>query len=105
MNHLAASTENPDAIGQVFNTAVGERTTLLELTQLLKNHLSKHDPKIAEVKIIHGPERKGDIPHSLASVEKAKVLFGYEPTHRLEEGLKEAVRWYVVEYKNSKVGY
>jgi UDP-N-acetylglucosamine 4-epimerase len=94
MNHLAATTDNPAAIGQVFNTAVGDRTTLLELTELLKKHLSKHDPKIAEVEIVHGPNRKGDIPHSLASVEKAKQLLGYEPTHRLEEGLEEAVVWY-----------
>ena len=94
MNHLAATTTNKDALGQVFNSAVGDRTTLLELSELLKKHLSKHDPKIAEVEIVHGPNRKGDIPHSLASVEKAKQLLGYEPTHRLEEGLEEAVVWY-----------
>jgi UDP-N-acetylglucosamine 4-epimerase len=94
MNHLAATTENEKAIGQVFNTAVGDRTTLIELTQLLRQYLSVFDPKIANVEIVHGPNRAGDIPHSLASVEKAKELMGYEPTHRLEEGLKEAVEWY-----------
>lgn len=95
MNHLAATTTNAEAIGQVFNTAVGDRTTLLELTQLLKQHLSTYDAKIGEVEIEHGPPRKGDIPHSLASIEKAQKLLGYNPSHRLNEGLKEAVAWYV----------
>jgi UDP-N-acetylglucosamine/UDP-N-acetylgalactosamine 4-epimerase len=78
----------------VYNTAVGDRTTLLELTQLLKKHLSKYNPKIAEVEIVHGPNRKGDIPHSLASVEKAQELMGYESTHRIEEGVEAAIGWY-----------
>ena len=95
MNHLAATTENEKAIGQVFNTAVGDRTNLLELTQLLKKYLSEFDPKIANVEIVHGPNRAGDIPHSLASVEKARELLGYEPTYRIEEGLKEGVEWYL----------
>lgn len=94
MNHLAATTSNPQAIGEVFNTAVGDRTTLLQLVELLKSNLSKFDAIIADVAIEFGPQRPGDIPHSLASVEKAKNLLGYEPTHRLEEGLKEAVEWY-----------
>src|SRR5690606_36435994 len=94
MNNLAATTNSPDAVGQVFNTAVGERTTLIQLTELLKKHLSEFDSKIEEVEIKFGPQLIGDIPHSLASVEKAKRLLLYEPTHRLEEGLKEAVEWY-----------
>lgn len=95
MNHLAATTENKEAIGQVFNTAVGDRTSLLELTELLKKHLSKHDPKIAKVEIVHGPNRKGDIPHSLASVEKAERLLGYAPTYRLETGIFKTVEYYI----------
>lgn len=94
MNHLAATTENEKAIGQVFNTAVGDRTNLLELTQLLKKYLSEFDPKIANVEIVHGPNRAGDIPHSLASIEKAKELLGYKPTHFFEKGLQLSVRWY-----------
>lgn len=94
MNHLAGVTQNDEAIGEVFNTAVGDRTTLIQLTQLLKKYLSEHNPKITEVKIVHGPERVGDIPHSLASVEKAKKLLNYSPTHNLIDGLKEAVSWY-----------
>lgn len=94
MNHLAMTTENEQALNQVYNTAVGDRTTLVQLSQLLKKHLSQYDPKIAEVEIVHGPNRKGDIPHSLASVDKAKDLLGYKPSHRIEEGIKEAVEWY-----------
>jgi len=95
MNHLAATTENKAAIGEVFNTAVGDRTTLLELTQLLKSHLAKYDSKITGVEIVHGPNRQGDIPHSLASIDKAKKLLGYLPSHNIEQGLEEAVKWYI----------
>lgn len=94
MNHLAATTTNKNAIGEIFNTAVGERADLLTLTTLLKKHLSEYDAKIASIEVHHGPDRKGDIPHSLASIDKARNLLGYKPTHQLEEGLKEAVRWY-----------
>jgi UDP-N-acetylglucosamine 4-epimerase len=94
MNHLAATTDNKLAIGQVFNTAVGERTDLNYLLHLLKTELSNFDSAIAAVKITHGPERQGDIPHSLASIEKAKTILGYQPSHDLEQGLREAVKWY-----------
>ncbi len=94
MNHLAATTENKSIIGQVFNTAVGERTTLLEVTQLIRHYLGEFDPKISTVEIKFGPNRQGDIPHSLASVDKAKQLLGYEPSHDLESGLKESLNWY-----------
>lgn len=94
MNHLAALTTNPEAKGQVFNTAVGERADLNWMTLLLKKYLSEYDAKIANIKVVHGNERLGDIPHSLASIEKAETLLGYKPTHTLENGLKEAVNWY-----------
>jgi UDP-N-acetylglucosamine 4-epimerase len=94
MNHLAATTENPDAIGTIFNTAVGDRNTLLNLTDYLKEGLSKYNPNIANVPIIHGPERKGDIPHSLASIEKAKKILGYKPLFDFKAGLNETIDWY-----------
>ena len=94
MNLRAITTENKEALNQVYNTAVGDRTTLVQLVNLLKKHLSKHDAKIAEVEIVHGPNRKGDIPHSLASVEKAKNLLNYKPTHTIDNGIEEAVEWY-----------
>ena len=94
MNELAMLTTNPDAVNTVYNTAVGDRTTLIELVNYLKEFLTEYDAKIADVEIVHGPNRAGDIPHSLASIEKAKTLLGYEPTHRIKDGLKEAVKWY-----------
>ena len=94
MNHLAATTTNSEAIGSVFNTAVGERANLLEMTILLKEYLKEYNSEIGNVEIIHGPERLGDIPHSLASIEKAKRILGYQPSHNLKQGLKEAVDWY-----------
>ncbi len=61
---------------------------------LKKKHLSLHDPKIANVEIIHGPNRVGDIPHSLASIEKAKKMLNYNPEFKLEIGLEHTVKWY-----------
>jgi len=94
MNELAMLTSNENAINTVYNTAVGDRTTLNELVAYLKAFLTEYDTDIAQVEIKHGPNRLGDIPHSLASVDKAKKLLGYNPTHEIREGLKEAVRWY-----------
>ena len=94
MNLLCLVTENKEALNQVYNTAVGDRTNLVELTNLLKENLSEYDSEISKVEVKHGPNRPGDIPHSLASVEKAKELLGYSPTHKIEDGLREAVSWY-----------
>lgn len=94
MNLLAITSSNKEAVNEVYNTAVGDRTNLLELTQLLKKHLSEYDSEISNIEIKHGPNRPGDIPHSLASVEKAERLLKYKPSHKIEEGLKEAVAWY-----------
>ena len=100
MNELAMLTENTDAVNTVYNTAVGDRTTLNSLVTYLKDFLSEFDEKIAEVEIINGPERLGDIPHSLASIEKAKTLLGYNPSHNISEGLKEADAWYLDNIKD-----
>ena len=94
MNELAMLTENPKAVNTVYNTAFGDRTTLTKLVQLLKENLAQFDPKIAEVEVVHGPNRAGDIPHSLASIEKAKNNLGYNPQFSIEQGIKEAVSWY-----------
>ena len=94
MNELALSTTNPKAIGEVFNTAVGERADLNKLLKLLKKYLSEYDSKIESVEFKYAEERKGDIPHSLAGIEKATQILGYKPSHNLEKGLKEAVEWY-----------
>lgn len=94
MNLLALTVEKDEALNEVYNTAVGDRTTLVQLTELLKKYLSEYDPEIASIEIEHGPNRPGDIPHSLASVEKAKNLLEYDPKYPIEAGLKEAVEWY-----------
>ena len=94
MNVLALETTNPEAVNQIYNTAYGERTTLNDLVKYLEEYLSEFDAEIAKVEAVHGPYRAGDIPHSLANVEKAKRLLGYEPRYSMKEGLKEAVRWY-----------
>lgn len=99
MNEKAILVTNEEALNTIYNTAVGDRTTLNELAGYLKEFLTILDSKIGSVEIKHGPNRKGDIPHSLASIEKARKLLGYEPTYKIREGLKEAVDWY---WKNLK---
>jgi UDP-N-acetylglucosamine/UDP-N-acetylgalactosamine 4-epimerase len=99
MNELAMLTKNIEAINTVYNTAYGDRTTLNTMATLLKEYLSKYDQSIADIEVIHGPNRAGDIPHSLASIEKAKKLLNYNPQYSFNEGLKEAVEWY---WKNLK---
>lgn len=99
MNALAIASNNPESVNTVYNTAYGDRTTLSQLVGYLKEFLAELDPKIADVAVIHGPNRAGDIPHSLASIEKAKRLLGYDPQFSIQQGLKEAVAWYYANLK------
>ncbi|NER15586.1 SDR family oxidoreductase [Spongiivirga citrea] len=94
MNIRAMLSDNKDAVNQVYNVAYGERTDLNELVGLLKEYLSEFDSKIKDVDVKYGPNRKGDVPHSLASVDKANSLLGYAPEFDIKTGLKEAVSWY-----------
>lgn len=94
MNLLAMETTNPEAVNTVYNTAYGERTTLNQLIQYLKEYLSEYDSAIAGVEVKHGPNRAGDIPHSLANIDKARELLKYDPKFSMKQGLKEAVKWY-----------
>ena len=94
MNKLALTIDNSKALNQVYNTAYGDRTNLNQLTELLKTYLSEFDPEIAKIPVKHGPVRAGDIPHSLAAIDKAKKLLGYNPQYDIKAGLKEAVKWY-----------
>ena len=93
-NLLSMITDNKEAINTVYNVAFGERNTLKDLVELLKKSLTEFDPKIKDIQVIYGPNRVGDIPHSLASIDKAKKLLAYNPQFSLEKGLKEAVNWY-----------
>lgn len=94
MNMLALTTTNPEAINQIYNTAFGERTTLNQLVDYLREYLGEFDEGIKKIEPTHGPNRIGDIPHSLACVDKAKRLLGYDPKFSMRDGLREAVKWY-----------
>ena len=93
-NILALFSKNEESLNTVYNIAYGEQTTLNQLIVLLKKYLSVSDAAVADIKVIHGPNREGDIPHSLASIEKAKLFLGYSPIFNFSEGLKIAVDWY-----------
>ena len=93
-NLLCLVTTNEKAINTIYNVAYGDRNTLNDLMGYLKKYLSEFDSKISNVEVIYGANRAGDIPHSHASVDKAKELLNYNPEFSLQQGLKEAVKWY-----------
>jgi UDP-N-acetylglucosamine/UDP-N-acetylgalactosamine 4-epimerase len=99
VNQLAALVENKAALNTVYNVAFGENTTLNELYEQLVTNLSEFDPKIATIKPVFGPERQGDVRHSLASIDKAKNLLEYDPQFSLSQGLKLAIAWYWDSFK------
>ena len=94
-NVLAATASNSDAVNQVYNVAVGDRTTLNDLFEGIRANLAQRYAYLQDFKPIYRDFRKGDVRHSLADITKAKTLLGYEPTHRILEGLREAMDWYV----------
>jgi len=93
-NLLSLVTTNKKAINTIYNVAYGDRNTLNDLMGYLKEYLSEFDSKISNIEVIYGPNRAGDIPHSHASVDKAKENLNYNPQFTLQQGLKEAVKWY-----------
>jgi UDP-N-acetylglucosamine/UDP-N-acetylgalactosamine 4-epimerase len=93
-NILAVFTQNPEALNTVYNVAFGDQTTLNQLVEALKIFLSVFDSSITDVRVIHGPNRNGDIPHSLASIDKARKFLGYSPEYNFTDGLRLAVQWY-----------
>jgi len=94
VNHLASVVQNKVALNQVYNVAHGERTSLNQLFFFIRKLAAGFDQDILTIEPIYGPVREGDIPHSLASIEKAKKLLYYSPAFNVEEGLREAVKWY-----------
>ena len=100
MNELAITTSNTAALNTVYNTAFGKSTTLNEMVQLIKNNLCKFDPDIAAVTVEYSSYRNGDIPHSLASIEKAQQYLNYDPQFSFEQGLEETIEWYWNNLKN-----
>lgn len=94
INELAMLTQNKAAVNQVYNTAMGDSMTIKKMAELTRAGLAEFDEKIREVEILFGPSRTGDIPHSQASIEKARKLLNYNPTHNFQKGLKESLYWY-----------
>jgi UDP-N-acetylglucosamine 4-epimerase len=94
MNELALNTTNPTAINQIYNTACGERTSISKLASFIKDILVRYNPEINNIEPEYGPNRIGDIPHSLASIEKAKQYLDYVPKCSFYEGLEETISWY-----------
>lgn len=105
MNVKCMFTQNSKALSQVFNVACGENTSLNQLVRYLKIYLAQYDPAVSSVKVLNGPNRAGDIPHSLADISKAQQIIGYNPLFSIEDGLKEAVQWYVKEKLHSTTLY
>lgn len=95
-NLLAATAQSPDAVNQIYNVAVGDRTSLNALYAHLHRALLPHYPHLRGAKPMHRDFRPGDVRHSLANIGKAQRLLGYIPTHRIDEGLVLAMPWYVV---------
>lgn len=97
-NLLAALTENPEAVNQVYNIALNERTSLTQLYEMLRERLVEQFPQLAG----HSPQytdfRAGDVRHSQADISKAGQLLGFEPSHRIDEGLKQSMAWYVAHF-------
>ncbi|QJP34901.1 SDR family oxidoreductase [Nonlabens sp. Ci31] len=93
-NELAMLSTQEESNNCVLNIAFGERTTISDLVQTLKDLLSRSTKSIQNLKINYGPNREGDVPHSLASIQKAKDVIGYDPQYSLQDGLKESIKWY-----------
>ncbi len=103
-NLLAATTEDAAAINQVYNVAVDDRTTLNRLFELLRDELATVIPSVANAAAVHRDFRPGDVRHSQADIGKARRLLGYEPTHRLTAGLRQAMPWYVARFGGVPAG-
>ncbi|MET0053163.1 MAG: LPS biosynthesis protein WbpP, partial [Candidatus Thiodiazotropha sp.] len=101
-NLLAATCENPEATNQVYNVAVGDRTSLNQLFTKIRDILAEDFPYLAEIAPVYRDFRPGDVRHSLANTEKAQRLLGYHPTHNIDQGLAEAMSWYVNDLTGSE---
>ena len=97
-NLLAATADKEEALNQVYNVAVNDRTSLNRLFEMLRDILAERFPRVAAARPLYRDFRAGDVRHSLADIGKAERLLGYAPTHRIEEGLREAMDWYVARF-------
>ena len=93
-NILAATTDNKAAVNQVYNVAVGDRTSLNELLEMIRGSLAEFKAEVKNIEAVYGDFRPGDVRHSQADVQKLKQLLRYEHSHRVSEGLGETVKWF-----------
>ena len=98
--NILAATAPEVAANQVYNVALGERTSLNQLFELIRAGLERQYPHLINLKTNHQDFRAGDIKHSQADISKAKNLLGYDPSHRINEGLDKALQWYVNNLSN-----
>ena len=97
INIQALQTQHKSAINEIYNVACGEATSLNSLFHMLRNELALFEPSVKAIEPIHEKIRVGDIPHSLASIEKAQRLLAYKPSTNVEEGIKQTVAWYLAD--------
>jgi len=95
INLLAATATDPDAADQVYNVALNDRTSLNQLFVMIRDRISERVPAVAAAEPSHRDFRAGDVRHSLADISKAKRLLGYQPSHRIDQGLDQAMAWYI----------
>jgi UDP-N-acetylglucosamine/UDP-N-acetylgalactosamine 4-epimerase len=102
-NLLAATTQNVTITNKVFNVAFGGKITLKELCKIIKDSIAPHNPAVCSIDPIYGPSRMGDIPHSLANINKAKQLLGYKPVFDVKHGLEESITWYLKYFSSNRI--
>ena len=99
MNLLAATTDNDEATNQVYNVALNDRTSLNQLYQIIEDRLIQRVQGLEKKVPIHRDFRAGDVRHSQANIDKAKILLNYQPKHMISEGMDEVIDWYVSNLK------
>ena len=99
-NLLAATATKPEATNQIYNVAVGDRTTLNELYTEIKANLLLNYSHLQDAQPVYRDFRAGDVRHSLADISKAHTQLGYAPTHHIAQGLASAIPWYLSQEEN-----
>jgi UDP-N-acetylglucosamine 4-epimerase len=96
-NLLAATADSAEAVNRVYNVALGDRTTLNELFEMIRVLLAERFEHLQSYKPAYRDFRAGDVRYSQADIGKARALLGYAPTHRVADGMRAAIDWYVAQ--------
>jgi len=102
-NLLSATVEDPAALNQAYNVALGGETTLNELFELIRGLLAQHLPQLRNARPVHREVRKGDIAFTRADIAKAQRLLGFKPQVSVKHGLEQTVEWYAAELGSTGV--